>query len=191
VGELRALKARDLDRAAPALVLAAEHTKNRKRARQFISIDLCDRLVALAAGKPDGAPLLGIPVSKASAAFRRDANAAGIARLTAEGKATWHSLRKVFVNAVVRGGADVRTAMELARHSTAAMTLEVYASADPERVHAAANAAAEHLAETIGGTPVVTPPNGDNRPSGGSLLAPVPSGASEGGGGGGNRTPVP
>ena len=160
VGELRALKVRDLDRAAPALVLSGDYTKNRKPARQFISIGLCDRLVALAAGKPDDAPLLGIARSKAPKMFRDDATAAGIAKVTREGKATWHSLRKSFVNAVVQAGADVKTTMELARHSAASMTMDVYASADAQRVHAAADAAAEHLTGSLRGAHMVIRPKG-------------------------------
>ena len=36
-----------------------------------------------------------------------------ISATTDSGKASWHSLRKCFVNAVVRSGADLKTVMEL------------------------------------------------------------------------------
>ena len=155
-GELRALKVKDFNPDVPCLVLGADFTKNRKPARQFISLDLSAKLSALTRFKPGDLPLLGIPTSKAWRLLKDDCKAAEIVMLTTEGRATWHSLRKSFVNAVVRGGADVKTAMELARHSSASMTMDTYASADEGRLRAAAQAAAEKFAD---GTPVVMGPD--------------------------------
>jgi len=145
VSELRALRVGCLDVDAPCLSLDARHTKDRKAARQFISIELCRQLLALAAGRPADAPLLGIPQRKASTYFREDCDAAEIAKKTTEGKATWHSLRKSFVTAVVQSGADLKTSMMLARHSTASLTMEVYAAGDTGLVRAAADAAQTRL----------------------------------------------
>jgi hypothetical protein len=66
--------------------------------------------------------------------FQKDAETAGIQLLTPEGKATWHSLRKWYVTAVIQSGADLKTAMELARHSSASLTMETYAAKDERRL---------------------------------------------------------
>lgn len=41
-------------------------------------------------------------------------------------KLGWHSLRRSYASLLLSSGADLRTAMELMRHVTSAMTLEVY-----------------------------------------------------------------
>jgi integrase len=179
VGELRALTVGSLDPTAPCLNLAGQHTKDRKPARQFIGTDLCAALLPLAAGKAPDAPLLGIPASKAWSMFKADAKAAEIVALTTEGKASWHSLRKSFVNAVVAAGADLKTSMTLARHSTADLTMHTYATADDGRVRAAAGAAAERLrpaAKPGCGTPVVISPQVAETADDASACAAEPSG---------------
>ena len=138
--------------------MGSDHTKNRKDARQPIIRELANKLVALAANKPPEADLLDIShrPSTASKWFRRDLRSAKIRIATSEGKATWHSLRKCYVNALVRSGADLKTLMELARHSSASLSMEVYASADPRRLRAATEAAVEHMKAAIGPSPSCT-----------------------------------
>ncbi len=153
VSELRALRVRDLDIEGPSLRLGAEFTKNRKEASQPIARDLAKRLQEMADGRAGDARLLNIPSSSASQIFREESEAAGIVGETNEGKATWHSLRKSYVNALIHSGADVKTVMELARHSTASLTMEVYASADQGRLREAAEAAARHIEDTLASQP--------------------------------------
>lgn len=145
VGELRALKVQDFDRFGPSLPLGADYTKNRKDARQPITRALADKLEKLAAGKKPCEPLLGIPSSHAWKKIKIDIGAAGIAPSTGEGKATWHSLRKVYVNNLYRTGADLKTVMELARHSSAEVNLTTYASSKPALLREAAEAGAEYF----------------------------------------------
>jgi hypothetical protein len=61
--------------------------------------------------------------------FYRDLARAKIPRETRAGVADLHSLRHSFVSAIVSGGANVKTAQELARHSTPKLTFDVYAHA--------------------------------------------------------------
>ena len=148
VNELRTLRARDLDVFGPSLFLAADYSKDRKNHRQPIPKEVAESLAKLAAGKDGNAKLLGIPSSGqtgASAFIVRDYKAAGIAIKTDAGRATWHSLRKCYVNALVRTGADVKTIMTLARHSSAQLSMEVYASADPARLRQGVEAAFDHV----------------------------------------------
>jgi len=153
VSELRALRVRDLDVAGSTLPLGAEFTKNRKDARQPITRDLAKRLADLAQEKQDDALLLDIPSSKAWRMFKDDLKAAKVPTETNEGKATWHSLRKSYLNALIHSGADFKTVMELARHSCASLTMEVYASADKARLRQAAEAAARHIEDTLASSP--------------------------------------
>jgi hypothetical protein len=94
---------------------------------------------------------LGIPrrLNAASEQFKLDLDAAKIAPETPEGRATWHSLRKCFDNALLRSGADLRTVMDLMRHSSANLSLQTYASTDPKRLREAATRAAEHIKEAV------------------------------------------
>jgi hypothetical protein len=62
---------------------------------------------------------------------------AGVKITTNQGKATWHSLRKTFVNNLVKQGNDLKTIMTLARHSTASLTMETYAQADSDTLRTA------------------------------------------------------
>ncbi len=149
VSELRALRVRDLDLSGPSLPLGADFTKNRKNARQPITRELAQKLLESTRNGPEDAPLLDIPLQKAWKNLKCDLVKAGISATTDSGKASWHSLRKCFVNAVVRSGADLKTVMELARHSTAALSMEVYASTDAARLRQAAEAASQHMKKAI------------------------------------------
>ena len=149
VGELRALRVKDLDRFGPSLPLGADYTKNRKDARQPITRELAAKLVILIEGRMPDHSLLGIPTSYAYKRLKVDLKAAKVPLLTSFGKATWHSLRKVYVNNLIRTGADVKTVMELARHSAATMSLDIYASVKPALLRAAVESAAQHVRNTV------------------------------------------
>jgi integrase len=165
VSELRALKVKNLDVNGPALTLESENTKNRKDCKQPISRSLCEKLIPLCEGKRPLDRLLGVPaegsVRGAAGVIQRDYKAAGIALMTDDGKATWHSLRKCFVNAVIRAGADVKTVMELARHSSATMSMDIYAKAQPAILRQAAEAAENQIRKAVAKTcsPGVPPQN--------------------------------
>ena len=142
LSECTALTVRCLDRFGPSLPLAADFTKNRKDARQPISRELADELAAYCEFKSADDSLLDMPKKNtAGEHLSHDIIAARIKRKNSEGKATFHSFRVNFINAVIESGADLKTVMELARHGSAAMSMEVYAKAKPERLRAASDAA--------------------------------------------------
>ena len=59
--------------------------------------------------------------------LRHDLDAANIAYETDSGLADFHSLRGAFISNLVASGASVKACQQLARHSTAALTFDVYA----------------------------------------------------------------
>ena len=152
--EVRALKVRNLDVFGPSLPLAAEFCKNRKDARQPITRELCEELKALTTGKSPEASLLNMPGKRVTGQhFRADVHAAGIKDvITGKGKATFHSLRVNYINAVVQCGADLKTIMELARHSSATMSMSVYAKPDANRLRKAAEGASDLLLNVAAST---------------------------------------
>lgn len=58
---------------------------------------------------------------------------------------TFHDLRHTFATAAIAGGVDVKTVSSALGHASAAMTLNVYADADPEAKRRAAGAVAKAL----------------------------------------------
>lgn len=60
---------------------------------------------------------------------------------------TFHDLRHTYATAAIANGIDVKTVANSMGHANAAMTLNTYASPDPD----AARRAAERMAETMGG----------------------------------------
>ena len=150
LSECAALKVRNLDVFGPSLPLAADFTKNRKDARQPIGRELADELAVNCAGRSPEDSLLDMPKKNTTGVYLgTDFTAAKIERVSTEGKATFHSFRVNFINAVIESGADLKTVMELARHGSAAMSMEVYAKAKPERLRAAAEAAQNQMQEQI------------------------------------------
>jgi len=65
---------------------------------------------------------------------------------------TFHDLRHTFATAAIAEGVDVKTVSSILGHTNAAMTLNVYASADP----AAKRAAAKTIGEIMGRRPEKT-----------------------------------
>ena len=102
-------------------------------------------------------PLLGIPTSKAWKILKRDCRAADIplevkeqiGGKTITRKTTWHSLRKAYVTNLVKSGLDLKTVMELARHSTLQLTVEVYAEVDRQALRQGAEAAGLRVQEAL------------------------------------------
>ncbi len=150
LNELRCVRVKDLDPFGPSIQLAADFSKDRKDHRQFITKDLSNKLAQLATGKNSDDRLLGIPKGPDPATYiSDDFRAADIKIVTDDGKASWHSLRKVFINNVIKSGADLKTVMELARHSSATMSMDVYAKAKPELLRKAVAAAAETIDQAV------------------------------------------
>ena len=149
-GELRALCVRDLDMFKPSLRLAGEFTKNRRDAEQPITRKLAEQLQQLTKGREPDAPLLCMPKAETvSENFDRDCATAKMKRVTNEGKATFHSFRVNYINAVVESGSDLKTIMTLARHGSAQMSMETYAKPKPERLQAAVEAVSEGVERAI------------------------------------------
>ncbi len=117
----------DLVDSAPAVVVAAAYSKRRREDRQPLPPDLARDLAPYLAGKAAGLPVFAVP-HKTAAMLRVDLNAAGIPyRDAARRVADFHSLRASFISLIVRGGASVKTAQSLARHSTPVLTIGRYA----------------------------------------------------------------
>jgi integrase len=115
-----------LDSAEPTVTVQAAYAKSGKTAVQPITPDLAERVRAwLAAGNP-----LPIVPDRTAEMFRADLGAAGIPVETAEGVADFHAIRHTYVSGVVRSGASVKVAQELARHSTPTLTIGRYAHVD-------------------------------------------------------------
>jgi len=146
-GEIREVRVHNLDPFGPSITLAGEFTKNRKPARQPITKELELELREHCKGKADSDVLFYLPhPTIVGDEFFADLQAAEIQHvIDGKGKATFHSLRVNYINSVVESGADLKTVMTLARHGSAAMSMETYAKPKPERLRAAAEAVAEQV----------------------------------------------
>ena len=72
--------------------------------------------------------------------LRVDLEAAGIDYETPSGVIDFHALRATYVSHLVASGASVKTCQTLARHSTASMTIGIYAKASLHDVQGAVEA---------------------------------------------------
>lgn len=63
------------------------------------------------------------------------------------GRPTFHTLRHTFATMMIGAGVDVRTTSEILGHANVSMTLNVYASANPETIMGAA----ERISQALGG----------------------------------------
>ena len=133
VGELSALTIAHLDSVRGGLRLDAAWTKNRKPGFQPLPSALVEELSKSAEGKARDRRLLYVPAHPAEL-LDKDLKAAGIPKVTDQGKLDFHALRVAFTTLVVETGTDVKSAQALARHSTPDLTLNVYARARDERL---------------------------------------------------------
>lgn len=141
--ELRNLTVDHLDVERCGLWLDAHWTKNRKPGFQPLPADLVRRLAEFVQSgvvgrkyhrfyvrrdvqDPPRNRLLYI-LSNPVKAFDEDLAAAGIAKVTAEGKLDFHACRVAYTTFVLESGASVKEAQELLRHSTPTLTMNVYA----------------------------------------------------------------
>ena len=133
-GELAGLRVSDLNPDLRALSIRAEIAKSRKPAIQPLPAALYELLKASASDKPLDAALLAVPTHTART-LDLDLTAAGIPKTRPGlGVVDFHAFRVFFISAVIEGGASVKEAQTLARHSTPAMTLNTYGRTRRERL---------------------------------------------------------
>ena len=148
--ELRSLTQRsfDLDGDPPTATVEAAHSKRRRRDTQPIHAVLAGMIRVWLANKPAGSQLFAkLPLNTARM-LRADLSAARSAWIAAaktdtelsrrkesdflaykdaDGKIVdFHATRHTYISAIVNGGASVKVAQELARHSTPTLTIGRY-----------------------------------------------------------------
>jgi site-specific recombinase XerC len=128
--ELRSLTPEAFQLGADILTVtvAAAYSKRRRDDVQPIRPDLADALRPWLSTKLPGKHVFGNQTGHTSLMIRTDLEAAGIAyRDGSDRVADFHSLRHSFITALAMCKAPVKVIQSLARHSTPALTLGVYA----------------------------------------------------------------
>jgi integrase len=139
----------DLDADPPAVTVRAAYSKRRRDDRQPIREDLAARLRPWLADRPRGQPVFqACNVDRLAAVVRADVRRARARWIRAtpdraerrrrrdsdflrdqdsEGRRVdFHALRATYITMLVKSGASVREAQELARHSDPRLTMNVY-----------------------------------------------------------------
>jgi excisionase family DNA binding protein len=114
---------------APTVTLPARFAKNRRTKVQPLPVDVAEALSDYLTGKPASAPVWGGTWASGCTGaemLRRDLEAVGIP-YAVEGPdgpeyADFHALRHTYLTMLGRNGVDLRTAQELAGHSTPLLT---------------------------------------------------------------------
>ena len=151
--ELRSLtpESFELNSPTPVVIVAAAYSKHRREDRQPIHRDLANVLRSWLADKPAGQPVFGRLPNGTARMLRGDLAAARRAWLddaptegarkarektdflkyqnSAGEVADFHSTRHTYISGIVAGGASVKTAQELARHSDPKLTIGRYSHA--------------------------------------------------------------
>ncbi len=119
----------ELSGTEPVVSLPASATKNRKAATLPLRLDTARELSVFLGTKLPTAEVFKMPrPEKVVIMLRADLKAANIDyRDDADRVVDFHALRTTFASLLLRSGVDVRTAKDLMRHSTIAMTADVYA----------------------------------------------------------------
>jgi integrase len=154
-GELQSLTRDHLDTERCGLKLDAAWTKNRRKGFQPLPERLVKRLASYAdsgvvlglyqqfyANFPQAERALVYVPSHPARELDDDLQAAGIPKMTKDGKLDFAALRNSYVTLAAEAGANVKELQTLARHSTPSLTLNVYAKNRNERL--------SELAEKIG-----------------------------------------
>jgi integrase len=155
--ELRSLTAEsfDLDAEPATVTVAAAYSKRRREDSQPLRADLAELVRGWLAGRPRAVRsvrLFAAMPRNTARMLRADLKAARAAWIEQAGKdegererrersdflayrnaagevADFHSTRHTFISGIVAGGASVKVAQELARHSTSRLTVDRYAHA--------------------------------------------------------------
>ena len=130
-GELYSLSWRllNLSESEPSVIILADHAKNGQEDTLPLREDIAGlfrKWLAENNFSPDDKVFPRFNKAKGAAMLREDLQAAGIDYENEAGFADFHSLRHSFISNVGRSGATVKEAQKLARHSTSALTLDVY-----------------------------------------------------------------
>ncbi len=158
--ELRSLAPESfhLDGDPPTVTVAAAYSKRRRDDVQPIRSDLADALRSWLIDKPSGQPAFHVP-EKTAKMLRHDLAAAGIPFCDTLGRVLdFHALRHTYITMIVQGGASVKVAQELARHSTPTLTIGRYAHAELQDRQAALSA----LPDLTGASSSSMTPAGDS-----------------------------
>ncbi len=150
-GEVASLKPEsfDLHGDSPSVIVEAGYSKRKRRDIQPIHPDLANLLRAWLQGKSRGERVCPLPDGKAGVLLQADMDTARaewideaqtpaeraerqasdyLRHTDAAGRVVdFHALRVYFISRVVEAGANVKEAMELARHSDPKLTLKTYA----------------------------------------------------------------
>ena len=114
----------DLDADAPTVTVAATISKRRQEDEQPIPEALATILRPWLTERPTGEPVFSMP-DKPAPMLRADLKVAGIAPTDEVGRVVdFHSLRHGYISRIVDGGASVKEAQELARHSDPRLTMD-------------------------------------------------------------------
>jgi integrase len=130
-GELRSLTRCSfvLDGSEPTVSVAAGYSKRRRADTLPLRPGTAADLRTFLAGKLPGAAAFDMPAKgHVAEMLRADLSDAGIAYRDDAGRVCdFHSFRVTTATMLIAGGTDVRTAMDVMRHSTPTLTLGVYA----------------------------------------------------------------
>lgn len=133
-GELAALRVVDVDLAQTPIILqlGEEATKNRKRLIQPCALPEALRsrwAKILEAASPTDSALGPMPNLKT---FKRDLSRAGIPLVTPAGRLDFHALRVTYGSHLAAAGIPLALTQKLMRHSTPALTANIYTRWAPE-----------------------------------------------------------
>ena len=166
--ELRSLTRAHLDTVNSSLKLEPRWTKNREPGYQPLPGRLVKQLESFCGSGivqslyqqffrkftcPKDA-LLYVP-SHPARELDKHLKAAGIPKLTTEGKLAFHALRTSFVTLTYEAGATHKEAQELARHATPGLTANTYARTRNERLAGITEKVADTVLSGEIGAPVV------------------------------------
>ena len=132
-GEIRRLRVADFDLAgATVTVRAVKATKNKQTRQQPLNAKICAALREFFGSRPPDSKAFGgsyiALTDKTVDMLRDDLGAAGIPYQDSQGNCfDFHALRGEYASLLIESGADIKQTQELLRHSTAALTLGVYA----------------------------------------------------------------
>ncbi len=117
----------DLDSDPPTITVEAACSKHRREDVQPIRQSFAEHLREWLRAAPEAGPVFPVGHKDyVGRMFKQDLEAAGIPRCNEQGLVDMHSLRHTFISRLAANNVHPSVAKELARHSTIAMTMDVY-----------------------------------------------------------------